>query len=156
MTLNDLEWPFFVKFLILSDLLDCQLFDMSLDRMFFGDDCRVMSWVSAFCWHIVYCFKLLFIVEIVTFPGDQTMIIEFSCKHSDFYFRKNCYYLRHRLASEVIVTLGVMLSRCVCVCVPAALIWAAKVMRYIQCSSSICAFDFSRCYIFCAFPCYTL
>jgi len=43
------------------------------------------------------------------------------------------YYLRRRLASgESIVTLGITLSRCVCVSAP--LVLAAKVMRCIQCS----------------------
>jgi len=52
------------------------------------------------------------------------------------------YYLRRRLASEGIVPLGVTLSRCLCVHqdayityrLHAALVSAAKVMRYIQCS----------------------
>ena len=43
-------------------------------------------------------------------------------------------YLHRRLASEGIVTLGVTLSCCHVVCVSAALVSAAKVMRCIQCS----------------------
>jgi len=36
-----------------------------VDHMFFG--CHVTSWVWAFCWHVVYSFKLLFILESITF-----------------------------------------------------------------------------------------
>jgi len=34
--------------------------------------CPVTRWVRTFSGHVVYCFKLLFILEIVTFPEDQT------------------------------------------------------------------------------------
>jgi len=53
--------------------------------------------------------------------------------HMPSVFKK---YVRHRLASKDIVTLGVMLSRCVCVhaCLSAALVSVAKIIRCIHCS----------------------
>jgi len=65
------------------------------------------------------------------------------------WFHYSCY-IRRRLASgEGIVTLGVMLSRSLCVCLSAeprlhaTLVSATKVMRCIQCSPVIFVFPFS-------------
>jgi len=57
----------------------------------------------------------------------HTVVLSNSCSLSC------CFYLYRRLTSgECIVSLGVHLSRCHAVCVSAALVSAAKVMRCIQ------------------------